>query len=81
MSLTRRCLFQRSLAVVAGIGLAGTEARAQSAKMAQNLVGYQGSAEDGQDCKGCKLFTAPSACQVVDGPISPNGWCKMWIKA
>lgn len=31
--------------------------------------------KNGQKCAGCSLFKAPNACSVVQGKISPNGWC------
>ncbi len=37
-------------------------------------------------CGTCNLFIMPKegkecgACQVVKGPISPRGYCKLWIK-
>jgi hypothetical protein len=27
------------------------------------------------------LFVAPRGCKVVDGDISPNGWCKEYAMA
>jgi hypothetical protein len=51
---------------------------AKAAKMSQESVNYQGSPKDSQQCSNCKLFTAPNACQSVDGTISPNGWCSIY---
>ena len=51
---------------------------AKAAKMSQESVNYQGSPKGPQQCSNCKLFTAPSACQSVDGTISPNGWCSIF---
>ena len=34
-----------------------------------------------QNCASCRLFTAPNACEQVEGDISPNGWCRIWSKA
>ncbi len=37
-------------------------------------------------CGTCNLFIMPKegkqcgSCQVVKGPISPQGYCKLWIK-
>ena len=37
-------------------------------------------------CAICNLFIPPNgnnpcgSCQVVKGPISPQGYCKLWIK-
>ena len=55
---------------------------AQAAKFPQTspAVAYQPAPKDGRQCDGCTLFQAPDACQVVDGKISPAGWCKLWAK-
>jgi hypothetical protein len=37
--------------------------------------------KNGKDCKGCKFFEAPSDCKLVEGSISPNGWCILWQAA
>ncbi len=81
MSVSRRRFLHSSAALVGGIGLTSLAAREAQAKIAQNLVAYQGTPKDGQNCAGCKLFEPPNACKSVDGVISPNGWCKLWIKA
>jgi hypothetical protein len=54
---------------------------AQAAKISQSVVKYQDSPKGEQMCSNCKLFTAPNACQTVDGTISPNGWCMIYQKA
>jgi hypothetical protein len=55
--------------------------RSEAAALPPSAVGYRDSPKDGKDCKGCKLFVAPSSCKSVSGTISPNGWCKLWVKA
>lgn len=35
---------------------------------------------NGQKCSGCRFFRPPSACKIVTGKISPNGWCIAWAK-
>ena len=61
--------------------LAAANQPAQAAKIAQTVVKYQDSPKGEQMCSNCKLFTAPNACQTVDGTISPNGWCMIYQKA
>lgn len=34
----------------------------------------------GQKCSQRRFFTSPSACSIVTGKISPNGWCIAWAK-
>ena len=72
MSLSRRRLLRASAALVSAGGLAAVFSKEAAAKIKGSLVGY---------CKGCKLFEPPNACKSVEGVISPNGWCKLWIKA
>jgi hypothetical protein len=50
------------------------------AKMAQKAAGYQTTAKNGQSCANCALFKAPSSCTLVDGTISPDGWCRFYAK-
>ena len=54
---------------------------AQAAKISQSVVKYQDSPKGEQKCSNCKLFTAPNACQTVDGTVSPDGWCMIYQKA
>ena len=53
---------------------------AQAAKLSQTAARYQDSPKDGKTCSGCNLFVPPNACKSVDGKISPNGWCALWVK-
>jgi len=48
--------------------------------MAQTNVGYQTEPKDGKECDQCNFFVAPNACKVVDGDITPTGYCKLWNK-
>ena len=80
MALSRRTIVTRSVAGAAGaaalLGLV-TEA---SAKMAQKAVEYQDTPKGDQECSNCSLFQEPNSCTLVDGEISPKGWCKFWVK-
>ncbi len=51
---------------------------AAEAKMAQAAVKYQTTPKDGHQCDGCTFFVAPNSCKMVDGDISPTGWCALW---
>jgi hypothetical protein len=67
----RRLLQAGVVAIVAGIG---SRASAQQ-KIAPNLVQYQDKPKNGQQCDGCLQFEAPASCKIVEGKISPSGWC------
>jgi hypothetical protein len=72
VALTRRMLLKFA---AAGLG-AGVAARAPAqAKIAPNLVQYQTTPKNGLQCANCLQFVAPDSCKVVDGKISPTGWC------
>jgi hypothetical protein len=44
--------------------------------MSQHDAEYQDYPKSGLNCAACSLFRPPRSCQVVDGDISPSGWCK-----
>ena len=73
-------------------GTAGTEpppapatsapsAPAEPAKASQASVQYQTEPKNGQACADCLHFIAESnTCKVVEGDISPTGWCALWVQ-
>jgi hypothetical protein len=82
-AVSRRTVLLRSVTCAAGVAaLIGPTRSAHAAKMPQTspAVVYQSTPKDSHQCDGCVLFQAPSSCQVVDGVISPTGWCKLWAK-
>lgn len=30
-------------------------------------------------CRKCRFWQTPDACIVVEGKISPRGWCAIWL--
>jgi High potential iron-sulfur protein len=82
-TLSRRTILLRGVSCAAGAAaLIGPVRNAQAAKMPQTspVVVYQSTPKDSHQCDGCLLFQAPNSCQVVDGVVSPSGWCKLWAK-
>lgn len=56
-------------------------APAATQKVAQAIVQYQPQPKGDQKCSGCMHFIAESnTCKVVEGQISPEGWCTLWAK-
>jgi hypothetical protein len=49
-------------------------------KISQADAKYQGTPKGDQRCDGCMLFQPPNACKVVQGEISPSGWCQLFVK-
>ncbi len=81
--VSRRGLL-RSATIMAGgaAALAATLAAtpAEADKMSQKGAQYQDKPKDAQQCDGCALFKAPASCTIVDGTISPTGWCRFFSK-
>lgn len=58
-----------------------TSPSAVPAKMAKAAAQYQPQPKGEQKCAVCLHFIAASnTCQLVEGPISPDGWCMLWVK-
>ena len=56
-------------------------APAATTKVPQATVQYQTQPKGGQKCSQCLHFIAESnTCKLVDGQISPEGWCSLWAK-
>jgi hypothetical protein len=69
------------LALLGVAGLSGPTNLFASEKMSKQQAEYQDSPKGIQMCATCALFAPPRACKVVDGDISPNGWCKAYAMA
>lgn len=82
MVISRRGLLRHGALLAAGAALAGgtVVATSASAKMSQKAVSYQGTPKGADRCDGCKLWQPPAACKLVDGVISPAGWCTLYAK-
>jgi hypothetical protein len=52
-------------------------AAAQS-KMTKADADYQDRPKSGLTCAACQLFRPPRSCVIVQGDISPGGWCKFF---
>lgn len=71
----RRLLLGAGL--VAAAGGISVRAAAQS-KLSKAQSKYQDKPKGDQRCDGCVQFLAPDGCKVVDGKISPSGWCMLY---
>lgn len=54
-------------------------AAAPAAKVSKASVQYQEQPKGVQKCGNCIQFIPPNACKVVDGEISPEAWCALWV--
>jgi hypothetical protein len=78
----RRLLLRGALAVFASVLTRGgiSQAKAQQ-KMSKQEAEYQDIPKDIRMCATCTLFEPPKSCKVVEGDVSPNGWCKAFVLA
>ncbi len=82
-ALSRRSMLRRIALATGGAALVATTVtgtRTAFAKSSQKAVHYQDTPHGTQSCDNCREFEPPSACKVVDGVITPTGWCKVYIK-
>jgi High potential iron-sulfur protein len=79
--ISRRIVLLRSAGCAAGAAASLVPLKWAAAKMSQQSVGYQDSPKADQQCSNCSLFqAATNTCTIVDGNVSPTGWCKYWAK-
>jgi len=77
-------LSRRALIANAALGLGGVAAGATVApvaaqqKVRQADAKYQGQPKGTQSCAICASFQPPNACKLVEGTISPSGWCLLF---
>ncbi len=82
LNLSRRNLL-RGVGVVAGVGaligagLAASPAAADT-KFSQAMAKYQAKPKGAQSCDTCTQFQANDSCRLVQGRISPTGWCLLY---
>lgn len=78
---TRKDIIGQLITLPAFAAAVASAAAPAQAKGSQAAFKYQNSPKNGQKCAGCKFFIRPAGnsknggCKLVDGSISPNGWC------
>ncbi len=76
--LSRRMLLRGTgwgvIATIGGVG--GVAAHQQVSKQ---VVAYQDQPNGDKRCDRCVQFQPPSACKVVQGPIRPDGFCRLFV--
>ncbi len=81
--VTRRNFLKTAtlLATIAAIPVSVVNKEAFAAKMAKASMQYQDQPKGAQKCSQCTQFipgksaAAKGSCNLIDGAISPNGWC------
>jgi len=60
------------------VGLTNPASAAPKKKFTQEQAHYQPVPKSGQRCQNCSLWQSPTSCQVVEGQVSPAGWCILY---
>lgn len=74
----RQALSQTAVSLAGATWAISSLAAAQQNKMTQKAAGYQNQPNGKYRCSGCSHFAVPNSCKIVEGEISPNGWCRMF---
>jgi hypothetical protein len=80
--VNRRHLLRRA-ALAAALGAVAPAVRADDTpasggwhKFSKQVAGYRDRDTGGpESCGMCHYFLDPDQCVIVEGPISPRGWC------
>jgi hypothetical protein len=85
MERSRRVMMFKSAAAVAGLASLPLLSHAQG-KATKKAMQYQDQPKNGQECDTCLQYVpganpkAKGTCKVVEGDISPKGWCAAYVK-
>jgi hypothetical protein len=81
---SRRAFFKRMGGIAAATCGAVATAKAQEfkpqeqKKLTQAAARYQDHPQGNELCAGCPYFVQPMSCVLVEGEISPSGWCPIF---
>lgn len=80
LDLSRRHVLKGTTALAAGIAAATfADCAFAKSKRSQADVAYQDFPKGSEHCETCEPFTPPNTCRTVDGTVSANGWCKLYV--
>ena len=72
----QRCITRRRLIALSALAFAPAQAEPAIKKASKKTAGYIEKTDDSaQNCGGCHFYLAPFDCQIVEGPVSPWGYC------
>jgi hypothetical protein len=82
----RRGLLQRAIGLLGFSAVLAAAGEARAAGAPKSVARYQDHPKDGKQCDGCSFWvagdtpTAKGTCKIVQGEISPQGWCTFWAQ-
>ena len=76
--LCRRAFLQYAIDVAGGVAISCARLTAATPKISKKAVAYQDHPDGDKECAKCAQFQPPDACKMVEGPISPQGSCRIF---
>ncbi len=74
----------RAAALLAGIALTASMVPSKEAlgqqKASKQSMQYQDKPNGDKQCSNCLHFIPSNSCAIVEGTISPKGYCVAWVK-
>lgn len=79
--LCRRALLQYAVGTASGVAICSALPNPATAapKISKKAVAYQDQPNGDKRCDKCAQFEPPNACKMVEGPISPQGSCRIFV--
>ena len=79
--LCRRAFLQYAVFTAGGVAICGALPKPATAapKISKKAVAYQDHPDGDKQCAKCAQFQPPDACKMVEGPISPQGSCRIFV--
>lgn len=79
--LHRRAVLQFAVGAVGTVTIsyASPNAAIAAPKISKAAVSYQDHPDGDKRCDKCAQFQAPDTCKMVEGPISPQGSCRIFM--
>jgi hypothetical protein len=80
-ALLQHALLQHALAAAGAVAILGGSPDAATAapKISKKAVAYEDHPDGDKRCERCAQFQPPDACKMVEGPISPQGSCRIFV--
>jgi hypothetical protein len=77
----RRAFLQYTIGAAAGVAISYAPSTPAAAvpKISKKAVAYQDHPDGDKQCAKCAQFQPPDACKMVEGPIRPQGSCRIFV--
>jgi hypothetical protein len=81
IQFSRRMLLRGAIRAAGAAAILESTANRAMAKISQAAVAYQPQPNGDKRCDKCAQFLPPSSCKIIEGTISPQGWCRVFAPA